>query len=208
MTPSQVVETISTIIAEELEKAKKSNPFFTRFPENAQPENFKWCIHLYHLSKHFGELLKLRWERFPDVGHDVFSTHYEEEKDHAGMLRKWMTDLGLDDPEQSFPNYETEDFISLQYRAVSSMSENLSLLLVNSTAEGYAHAMYLHAYAILKKAGFTNLEYWEIHCEADEEHSNVYHLIQDMNDQELKEAEHLVRYTCRSLDLMLASWFK
>ncbi|MCS7463021.1 iron-containing redox enzyme family protein [Paenibacillus doosanensis] len=204
----QVVESISAIISSELEKAKQTNPFFTRFPESAKAEDFKWCMHLYHLSKHFGELLKLRWERFPNVDHDVFSTHYEEEKDHAEMLRKWMLDLGLDDPEEAFPNYETENFISLQYRAVSSMSENLSLLLVNSTAEGYAHAMYLHAFDILQKAGFTNLEYWEVHCEADEEHSDVYHLIKEMNEKELKEAEHLVAYTCESLNAMLASWFR
>ncbi|WJH36640.1 iron-containing redox enzyme family protein [Paenibacillus aurantius] len=207
MTQTVVVEKISGIIAGELARVKQTNRFFAEFPQTAKPEDFKWCVHLYHLSKHFGELLKLRWERFPDVDHDVFSTHYEEEKDHAQMLRKWMMDLGLEDPELSQPNYETEHFISLQYRAVASMSENLSLLIVNSTSEGFAHAVYLHATEILKKSGFENLEYWEVHCEADEEHSNVYHLIKDMSDAELQEAEHLVRYTCDTLDKMLNSWF-
>ncbi|ALS29381.1 iron-containing redox enzyme [Paenibacillus sp. 32O-W] len=205
---AEVVESIKEIIDSELARVKKENPFFRQFPKEAKAEHFKWCRHLYHLSKHFGELLKLRWERFPDVGHDVFSTHYEEEKDHAEMLRKWMIGIGLEDPERSLPNYETEHFISLQYRAVASMSEQMSLLIINSTSEGFAHAVYLHAYGILKEIGFDNLEYWAIHCEADEEHSDVYHLIGGMTDKELREAKHLVKYTCDTLDKMLASWFE
>lgn len=206
----EVANRISGIIENALNECKQSNAFFTRFPESAKSEDFKWCIHLYHLSKHFGELLKLRWERFPDVSHDVFETHYLEEKDHAEMLRNWMMEIGLEDPELSKPNYETEHFISLQYRAVASMDENLSLLIINSTSEGFAHAVYCHAYDKLKQAGFgntSNLEYWAIHTEADEEHSNVYEYISSMTDKELEEAEHQVKYTIDVLNKMLASWF-
>jgi len=203
-----VVDSISSIISSELARVKSENPFFLHFPQEKDPSYFVWCNNLYHLSKHFGELLKLRWERFPDVDHDVFSTHYEEEKDHAEMLRKWMIGIGLEDPELHPANYETEHFISLQYRAVAAMDENLSLLIINSTSEGFAHAVYLHAHAILERTGFTDLEYWAIHCEADEEHSEVYHLIKDMSEQQLEEAKHLVKYTCHTLDTMLASWFK
>ncbi|USG68087.1 iron-containing redox enzyme family protein [Brevibacillus ruminantium] len=207
MSNTLVVERISSIISEELAKTKATNSFFTEFPESAKAEDFKWCVHLYHLSKHFGDLLKLRWERFPDVSHDVFETHYLEEKDHAEMLRKWMISIGLEDPELSHPNYETEHFISLQYRAVASMDENMSLLIINSTSEGFAHAVYCHAYDKLKKAGFTDLEYWEVHTEADEEHSDVYDYVSEMTEAELKEAEHQVRYTIHVLNEMLSSWF-
>lgn len=207
-TKEEVVERISGIISSELERVKTQNPFFLNFPAERDPQYFVWCNNLYHLSKHFGELLKLRWERFPDVDHDVFSTHYDEEKDHAEMLRKWMIGIGLDDPENHTANYETEHFISLQYRAVAAMDENMSLLIINSTSEGFAHAVYLHAYKILQETGFTDLEYWAIHCEADEEHSQVYHLIRNMTEKQLQEAEHLVKYTCNTLDVMLASWFK
>ncbi|QQE76278.1 hypothetical protein KDJ56_10345 [Brevibacillus composti] len=51
-------------------------------------------------------------------------------------------------------------------------------------------------------------EYWEVHTEADEEHSDVYDYISDMSESELKEAEHhQVRYTIHVLNEMLASWF-
>ncbi|WP_068775892.1 iron-containing redox enzyme family protein [Paenibacillus sp. FJAT-26967] len=203
-----VISRISSIISSELDRVKRENNFFQNFPSEKKAESFEWCSNLYHLSKHFGELLKLRWERFPDVEHEVFSTHYDEEKDHAEMLRKWMIGIGLDDPELHKANYETEHFISLQYRAVAAMDENLSLLIINSTSEGFAHAVYLHAYKILQEIGFSNLEYWAIHCEADEEHSDVYHLIKDMSVQQLEEAEHLVKYTCNTLDVMLDSWLK
>ena len=91
------------------------------------------------------------------------------------MLRKWMISIGLEDPENSHPNYETEHFISLQYRAVTSMDENMSLLIINSTSEGFAHAVYCHAYEKLKNNGFTDLEYWEVHTEADESWK-IHHL--------------------------------
>ncbi|MNY85720.1 hypothetical protein D3C78_19200 [compost metagenome] len=203
-----VGQNISAIIHDELQACKAQNPFFNRFPETASPADFRWCMNLYHLSKHFAELLKVRWDRFQDAPHDVFSSHYAEEKDHPEMLRKWMMDLGLEDPELSNPNFETEALISILYRAAAICDNNLSLLLINSTAEGYAFAMYVHALDILKASGFTDVEYWEVHTVADEEHSDVYEYISDMSPEQLKEAEHLVRYTCRTLDTMLASWFE
>lgn len=207
MNNEAAVKEISSIINGELERVKATNPFFTQFPETVNPEDFKWCKHLYHLSKHFAELLKVRWDRFQDAPHDVFSSHYEEEKDHPEMLRKWMISLGLEDPANSQPSFETENFISALYRAAAVMNDNLSLLIINSTAEGFAFAMYVHALERLKKAGFTDLTYWEIHTVADEEHSDVYDHISDMSNSEIEEAKHLVQYTCYAVDKMLESWF-
>ncbi|MFD0958995.1 iron-containing redox enzyme family protein [Paenibacillus chungangensis] len=207
MTTAVYVEQINEIIEGQLKHLKETNPFFVKFPQKVQPSDLTWCSHLYHLSHHFAELLKVRWDRFQDAPHDVFSTHYQEEKDHPEMLREFMLGLGLKDPVHSRPSYETENFISALYRAAAVMEDNLSLLIINSTAEKFAHMMYVHVLERLQNSGMSNLTYWEVHTVADEEHSDVYHYLSNMNEQQVEEAKHLIKYTVYAIDQMQRSWF-
>ena len=182
------------------------NEFYKRLATKTHSYEFEWCTSLYHLSKQFVEILRMRHERFHDVDHDVFNKHYLEEVGHAQMLREWMLRIGLPDPEIRTPTPETETFISVLYRAALAMDQNLSLLILNSTAEGFALDLYTQCLSRLQALGFTSLDYWEVHCEADEEHSDVYHLLSDMNYQEKELAVYQVRYTLDIIDRMIRSW--
>lgn len=162
----------------------QNNVFYKRLVAKKDPSEFSWCTSLYHLSKHFVEILRMRHERFHDADHDLFQQHYLEEVGHAQMLREWMVGLGLPDPEHVRPTTETETFISVLYRAATVMDQNVSLLILNSTAEGFALDLYTQCLSHLRTVGFTSLDYWEVHCVADEEHSDVYHLLSDLTDEE------------------------
>lgn len=205
-TTAAYVTSINEIIEGQLKRLKETNPFFTDFPQQVQASDLNWCSHLYHLSYHFAELLKVRWDRFPGEDHDLFETHYQEEKDHPEMLREFMIGLGLPDPINTLPSYETENFISALYRAAAVMENNLSLLIINSTAEKFAHMMYVHVLERLENSGIGNLTYWEVHTVADEEHSNVYQYLSNMSEEQVEEAKHLIKYTVYAIDKMQLSW--
>lgn len=184
-----------------------NSEFYKRLKMNTKPEDFTWCASLYHLSKEFIEALRLRNDRFQNVDHDVFADHYEEEKEHARMLRKWMIDNGMPDPETIEPTKETREFINMLYVACVILDNNLSLLVTNSTAEGFAFDLYNQVYPHLLALGnFGDLEYWQVHTVADEEHSDVYHYLSEMSDEELKQADYYVRYTLDVIERMIASW--
>lgn len=198
-------------LSEQIERHRKemlgSNRFYNRLESMKTPQDFHWCNSLYHLSKEFANLLKLRYEHFHDVSHDVFITHYEEERDHAEMLRRWMLDNGLADPEKFLPTPETEDFISLQYRASVGFDQNFSLISINSVGEGTAFDFYNQVNQHLQKqTGFAATDYWAVHCEADEEHSNVFHLLTDMSEKEIEKAGHYAKYTFAVVHKMIESW--
>ncbi|PWK03935.1 iron-containing redox enzyme family protein [Tumebacillus permanentifrigoris] len=205
----------SLVTAEELEKGIQDkratmlvrNEFYQALRQRTHAQDWKWCVNLYHLSKEFTELLRLRHQRFPSVPHDVFESHYQEEIGHANLLRDWMLSIGLPDPETMHSTKETEDFISILYRAATAMDESMALLVINSTAEGFALDLYTNC---LKQLQVTNispkLTYWEVHCEADEEHSNVAQYVSPMSDRELDTALHYVDYTLDAIDKMLISW--
>lgn len=202
-----VLNPVKVLIETKMQEMLDTNPFYQKLPQMTKPADFYWCNSLYHLSKEFAALLKLRYERFRDVDHDVFITHYEEEKEHAEMLRKWMIENGLDDPENHLPTPETEDFISLQYRASVGFDQNLSLLSINSVGERTAYEFYVQVNNHLKKQnGFATTEYWDAHCEADEEHSNVFHLFTDLAEKDIETIEHYALYTFDVANRMIASW--
>jgi hypothetical protein len=184
-----------------------SNEFYRALRNRTQAQDWKWCVNLYQLSKEFTELLRLRHQRFPSVPHDVFESHYQEEIGHANLLRDWMLSIGLPDPETMHSTKETEDFISILYRAATAMEEGMSLLLINSTAEGFALDLYTQCLKQLQIAQISpKLTYWEVHCEADEEHSNVSQYVAPMSDRESDDAMHYVHYTLDAIDKMLVSW--
>jgi Iron-containing redox enzyme len=199
---SQIEELIRTCRLQMIDE----NEFYKRLVTKTQPFEFKWCASLYHLSKHYVEILRMRHERFHDVDHDVFNKHYLEEVGHAQMLRDWMLRLGLPDPEYSTPTPETDTFISVLYRAALEMDQNMSLLILNSTAEGFALDLYTQCLSRLQALEFTSLDYWEVHCVADQEHSEVYHLLSDMDDQEKETAVFQVRNTLEIINRMISSW--
>ncbi|MFF2532251.1 iron-containing redox enzyme family protein [Brevibacillus sp. NPDC058079] len=201
------LQTIEQFIETKRKEMIDTNSFYKRLESMKSPADFQWCNSLYHLSKEFANLLKLRYEHFNDVPHDVFVSHYEEEKDHAEMLRQWMLANGMDDPENYLPTPETDDFISLQYRASVGFDQNFSLLSINSVGEGTAFDFYNQVNNHLKElTGFATTEYWAVHCEADEEHSNVYHLFTEMTEDELEKAKHYAVYTFNVVNRMIESW--
>lgn len=201
------LETLSEYIEKQRGEMLERNSFYDRLPAMKTPQDFRWCNSLYHLSKEFANLLKLRYEHFQDVPHEVFISHYEEEKDHAEMLRKWMLDNGLDDPENHLPTPETDAFISLQYRASVGFDQNFSLISINSVGEGTAFDFYYQVHRHLQKqAGFASTDYWAVHCEADEEHSNVFHLLSEMTPEEIEKARHYAEYTFSVVNEMIESW--
>jgi len=193
-------------IAARLQDMVANHKFYRDLESAVRSEDWAWCSNLYVLSKEFTELLRLRHERFPKVSHDVFSSHYEEEIGHALMLRNWMLEMGLEDPETSYPTHETDDFISILYRAATVLDEDLSLLIINSTAEAFALVLYTECTRVLQQHGFQNLTYWTVHCEADEGHSDVLGLIDNMPGHRGEFARHFVHYTLNSIDKMLESW--
>ena len=200
-------EQIEKEIAEKRLSMVTTNEFYDSLRLRNLASDWTWVASLYHLSKEFTELLRLRHYRFPTVSHDVFESHYQEEIGHAILLRDWMISNGMEDPETIRPTKETENFISILYRAATVMDENMSLLLINSTAEGFALDLYTNCLKQLKRAKFCkDLTYWEVHCEADEEHSNVAQYVSSMSDEEAKLAQYYVQYTLDAIEQMLHSW--
>ena len=200
-------EQIEREIFEKRQSMVATNEFYDSLRLRNLASDWTWCSNLYQLSKEFTELLRLRHNRFPSVPHDVFETHYQEEIGHAKMPRDWMLSIGLPDPEAVRPTKETEDFISILYRAATVMDEDMSLLIINSTAEGFALDLYTNCMKQLKRAKLSKqLTYWEVHCEADEEHSNVAQYVAPMTEEESKLAQYYVQYTLDAIDKMLVSW--
>ena len=182
------------------------NEFYKNLRTKSHPTEFEWCTSLYHLSKHFAEILRMRQERFHDIPHDLFHQHYLEKAGHAQMLREWMLRIGLPDPENGTPTAETETFISVLYRAALAMDQDMSLLLLKSTAEGSILDLHAQCLSRLQALGFTSLNYWEANCAAEQGHSDMYHLLSDKDYQEKETSVYLVRYTLEIIDRMISSW--
>lgn len=194
------------VIAQHRREMLESSAFYKSLTQMVHPQDFAWCASLYNISKEFIEVLRLRNERFQTVAHDVFEHHYEEELGHAQMLREWMIGLGLEDPETTASTIETENFISCLYRTSSSLDEKMNLIVINALAEAFAFDFYCACYDHLKAAGFQNLEYWNVHAVADEEHSDVFHLLDNMSEDQVLAATHYVNYAAGLIKGMLVSW--
>lgn len=195
---------IESLINQRRAEILHRNPFYRQLPEATREKRLSWCHSLYHVSRDYIELLRLRSERHGSV-QPMFADHYEEEKEHPGMLRQWMIENGLGDPELELPTPETTAFLAIMYRVALGMNPDMSLLVLNSTSEGLALDFFRQCYQRLSEAGYSNLEYWLAH-EADEEHSQVYHLIGDMGEGEAQTAAFFVDYTLDCADRMLRSW--
>jgi hypothetical protein len=183
------------------------NPYFKLLPERREPADFEaMCIDLYHLSGQFLDAITMRYERFHDAPESIFKSHMEEERGHAEMLRKWMMLMGMADPAEKFPSVQTENYISLIYRAATTLSKNQSLLVINGAGEGTAMDYYGKTYRHFQELGFPTLNYWYLHAEVDQDHGDIMPYISEMSEQEAREALHFVGVAMDAIYQMKASW--
>lgn len=184
------------------------NPYFKNLRDKTDPSEFEsMCIDLYHLADRFHDAIGIRYERFRDQPETIFKEHWDEEKGHAEMLRRWMLQMGMKDPREHKPSVYTENYISIIYRAAATMDKDLSLLVINGAGEGTAQDFYLKTYHHFKQLGLPKLHYWHLHAEVDQEHGNILHYISDeMSEQQLSEALHYIHVTLEAIYNMKAHW--
>lgn len=198
---------LEAAIHEGRSKLLSDNPYFKLLPEKREPKDFeRMCIDLYHLSGKFLDAITMRYQRFQDEPEDIFKSHMEEERGHAEMLRRWMLLMGMVDPMEHYPSSETEEYISMIYRAATTLSKSQSLLVINGAGEGTAQDFYEKTYKHLQDLGFPKLHYWYLHAEVDQEHGNVMPYITDLNEAEMRESMHFINVTLETIYNMKASW--
>ncbi|KEO82304.1 iron-containing redox enzyme family protein [Tumebacillus flagellatus] len=185
------------------------NPYFKLLPDKKDPADFEaMCVDLYHLSGQFLDAITMRYERFHDAPESIFKSHMEEERGHAEMLRRWMLQMGMKDPAEQFPSVETENYISLIYRAATTLSKNQSLLVINGAGEGTAQDYYMETYRHFQNLGFPKLNYWFLHAEVDQEHGNIMPYISELTEEEARQALHFVEVAMEAIYEMKAGWLQ
>jgi hypothetical protein len=189
------------------EKLLAENPYFKLLHQKTDVRDFeRMCIDLYHLSGKFLDAITIRYERFKDAPEEIFRDHMEEETGHAEMLRKWMLLMGMVDPKTVRPSIATEKYISMIFRAATTMDKNLSLLVINGAGEGTAQDFYMETYKHFKSMGYPKLNYWYLHAEVDQAHGDIIKYLSEMEEHEIEEALHYIEVTLNTIAEMKASW--
>jgi hypothetical protein len=182
-------------VLREVEEAVMANGFFAKLPDMTSKDHLAWCASLYHVSKAFAALLQLRYQRFQnDKESELMRQHYDEEVAHAAMLRDWLIDtMQVGDPELRRPTLETENLISALVREAAVGDKVEALLTINAVGEGVAVFLFSEVVKQFTRNGFENLAYWVMHAQNDEQHSDVFPMI----DPESVTAEQLAEYRYR-----------